>query len=293
MSYSRYDPGDTSDSETEPKHDSVSTRQSRRSSSDHRIAVWTRGQEQDFHHRTLVPQYRYETQGGQCSASPPQSDTFSNTMTRGTNYDSMASSRTPSLTSSSSTRRTSGSSARTASISSMPNHYILEEDDDGNLIAPASRRGTLQCPLAFLGCQEWFDDPIQWEAHHRSHYRGQLPRSTACPFQGCGEEFQGQSSQEAWTRRWNHIVTCPRRTSGVNTNPSRSLSNHLWRIGIVSNAQEQLYRQTGSLSTSAPYLESNSSSRDRRRERRAEDYRSPRSAGPGGSGSGGTYVLHR
>ncbi|KXT19017.1 hypothetical protein AC579_8719 [Pseudocercospora musae] len=294
MSYSRYDPDDTSDSETEPKYEGASARQYRRSSSDHRIATWTSGnEEQDFYHRTLVPQYRYVEQGGRYAASLAQSDTFSTAMTRGSNYDSMASSRTPSLISSNSTRRASESSARTDSIASMPNQYILEEDDDGTLVAPASRRGTLQCPLAFLGCEEWFDDAIQWEAHHRSHYRDRLPRSIDCSFRGCGQRFREQTSQEAWTRRWTHIVSCSCRTSGVDARASSSLVEYLWRIGVISSAQEQVHRQSGSLSTSGAYLESHSVSRDRRRERRAEDYRSPRSARHGGGGGGGAYVLQR
>lgn len=199
---------------------------------------------------------------------------------------------TPSLAGRSATTASSGPSARTSSGNSALSRYQaagrLEEGDDGMLFSPDT--GRWQCPYGFLGCNEWLDSMEDWDNHCLSHFRRRenLPKHVYCPFLGCSWSFGGASGDQAWGCRRTHIWACHYAGGSIDAfrRPDKRMVEHLWRVGLINEAQKKELRTTGHLSGNDVYLVSASSSRDRRRERRGGEGRDPRSLGTAGGYSG-------
>lgn len=188
----------------------------------------------------------------------------------------------PSLAGCSETTASSGPSLRTSSAGLALSRYQaqdrLEEVDDGLLLRQYT--ATWQCPYGFLQCNERLESIEAWDSHCQSHFRGtnNLPKHIHCPFVDCPWSVEGASGEHAWRCRWAHIFTHHSAGGCIDAlrRPDRRMVEHLWSIKVINAAQKKELRVNGYLSGHDVYLESASSSRDRRRERRGGEGRDRR-----------------
>jgi len=162
----------------------------------------------------------------------------------------------------------------------------LEEGPDGVLTVPPP--AILQCPFNFLQCFLTFATFEQWFSHSLTHFRQQTPPTrTKCCF--CPVEFVHVDGRECWRQLLGHVELHHRRGDNLaDFPPHLSLIEYL-RIKMLISDDEYRFLKTrggrasgpsgqGSTEESAYDLqnasmftmsvESNSPSRERRRERR-------------------------
>lgn len=248
---------------------------------------WHSDDPQGFHQRFAVGSYYLQGEPRTVPKYPgaPPSNA-SSSMAVAINQSQYSSSLyTPSLAGRSATTVSTGPSVATSSGSSALSRYQapgrLEEGDDGMLLR--SDAVTWQCPYGFLRCDERLDSMEAWDGHCLSHFRRMenLPKHVECPFSGCEWSFECASGGQTWQYRRTHVWTHHSAGGSIDAfkRPDKRMVEHLWRVGVINEAQKKELRTTGYLSGNDVYLVSASSSRDRRRERRGGEGRDARSLG--------------
>jgi hypothetical protein len=109
--------------------------------------------------------------------------------------------------SSGSSRKSSTSSANTDLASDLGGVQLLEEDLDGVLVVPSTRRSTCNHPCLFhvLACNENFDEEEEWKVHVLSHFRGNDPPTEAqCPL--CSWKLANSTPSKAWVLMLHHVA---------------------------------------------------------------------------------------
>lgn len=187
---------------------------------------------------------------------------------------SVSSSRPPSLTYS------SARSTSSVKTSSVVHQFVLEEDEDGipSVPSPLSSQGRLPCCFSFLGCDNRFDSPREWDTHCKSHLRGKLPKQAYCPFE-CQWTTRSETGEEAWRLRAMHIIAEhfdggeddddeEEESDDVDTEkkPPAWLIEHLWRHRIIDDVGKKELQRDGRL-THRDYTMTAGSTRDHRRTR--------------------------
>ena len=147
---------------------------------------------------------------------------------------------------------------------SQPGSLTYPEDITSNLNKRSPDRGTkdihasglnqtdpmlLQCPFEFIQCFHTFTSVHQWDAHCRSHFYDRLPKTVHCPFLDCHWFITAGTGNEAWDERWDHIQTHfhAGHKVDVTKRPDQVLIEHLWRTGVIGNAQKKELKATGRL----------------------------------------------
>ena len=224
---------------------------------------WQKPDTSDFHERFLAGQYHFpEAVIRELPAlKPPERATSSMAVSIATTQSSaFVSSRsvayTPSLVSYS-TRR-SDQSVRTSRADSILVFDVLDEDAEG-ADEPVNNRAqrVLPCSFSFLACDFKSSNLEQWDTHCKSHFYERLPRSIDCPFR-CAWTWEAATGEQAWQARIVHIWSEHRHHGVVDTSrrPSGSFIQHLWKEGIIDNAQLKELRANGRLTGSQIFLRS-------------------------------------
>jgi hypothetical protein len=239
---------------------------------------WHTPNSQDFHERVVVPRYSFpdghdhDQQPIERSESPTSSMAVSVAATHSSAFGSSRPvSYAPSLDSGSTWR--SEQSIRTSRADSVLVLETLEENADGTVdIVTSQPYRVLTCCFSFLACDFSSRDLEQWDTHCKSHFRGHLPRTVQCPFH-CDWTREATTGEQAWQQRVIHVWSAHGQQGLVDTSrrPDSSLIQHLWRKGIIDNAQQKELRMKGRLTGLQPYLRSAGEVREDRirRHRRA------------------------
>ncbi|KAK3117742.1 hypothetical protein LTR53_000552 [Teratosphaeriaceae sp. CCFEE 6253] len=182
---------------------------------------------------------------------------------------------TPSLGSYPTVSSTSSISTADADLI-LPQTLDLLDDVDGVLV---QQLPVLQCPYSILDCAFTSTDLDQWDIHGLAHFRGQLPKTWPCPFEGCSKSFEAEKSEQAWSSRRVHLHS--HRVADrvvIPVDCRHAHVDHLWRVGIISKAEFKELKQHGKLEAgSAPYLASaGNASEERRRQRPPAERRAER-----------------
>ena len=236
---------------------------------------WHDKNDPDFRERVLAARYRIpdgHEQVRQQVIKRPDSETSSMAVslaTRSSAFGSTASVGYPPSLLSSSTGYISNS-LQTSRLDSLVQQVLLEEGPGGALEVPAGRtEGRLACSFSFLDCDFRSDDLGEWDTHCQSHLYGHLPLTVHCPF-SCDWNKTATAGREAWQARIIHIVSEHRGDGAVDTDrrPESSLIQHLWRKGIIDDAQLKELRSKGRLTGPQIFMRTAGSARDRRTDRR-------------------------
>jgi len=205
-----------------------------------------------------------------------ESDTMSLAMSARSHSTATGSSRLSAPSFGSYSTAPSSSSAQTGRADSIIQANVLEDLDSSFQELAVQRTPTFQCCYSFLGCSYASPDLKEWDTHCQYHLRGNLPKSTRCPFQ-CEWDVTARTGQEAWSRRWAHIIHDHSTTQRFMPcrKPDPGLLRHLWNCRIISDAELKELREQGCLAERpaaqgelpAAYLRS--ARTDNRRRRRA------------------------
>ena len=236
---------------------------------------WQNTDSSDFHERVLAGQYRFPeavVRDLQPLKQPERATSSMAVSVATTQSSAFVSSRsapyTPSLVSCSTWR--SEQSARTSRADSVLVFEVLGEDAEGadEEVNPRPQR-VLPCSFSFLGCDFTFRSLEQWDTHCKSHFYESLPRSVDCPFH-CDWTWEAATGEQAWRARVVHVWSEHRHQGVVDTTrrPNSWLIQHLWREGIIDNAQQKELRANGRLTGSQPFLRSAGPTHENRMRRR-------------------------
>lgn len=220
---------------------------------------WNTPNDADFHERVLARQYRFSDgdvrnlQSIKYASSSTSSMAVSVATTRSSAFHGPQSAGYPPSLVSNSTWH-SGQSVRTSRADSVLDLPVLEEDSEGALEVVSTRPVTrvLVCSFTFLGCGFTSRNLEEWETHCKSHFfkddTERLPRSVVCPFH-CDWSRTAEAGEQAWKARTVHIWGQHRDSDLVDTSrrPDSALIQHLWRTGIIDNAQQKELRMNGRL----------------------------------------------
>ena len=241
---------------------------------------WHAPNSQDFHERAVVSRYRFpdkqehDQQPIKRSESPTTSMAVSVAASHSSAFsNSRAISYAPSLDSGSTWR--SEQSIRTSRADSVLLLETLEENADGTVdVVTSQPHRVLPCCFSFLACDFSSSNLEQWDTHCKSHFRGHLPRTVECPFH-CNWTREAATGEQAWQQRVIHIWSAHGQQGLVDIirKPDTSLIQHLWRKGVIDNAQQKELRMKGRLTGSQPYLRS---AGDLREDRMRRHPRGPR-----------------
>ncbi|PGG98378.1 hypothetical protein AJ79_08886 [Helicocarpus griseus UAMH5409] len=124
----------------------------------------------------------------------------------------------------------------------LPVQHVLEDDGDGNLIAPPENPLTRighSCFFHTLDCNQSFTDLDEWKIHVLSHFQLRPPPNTArCP--ACPYSTSDSCHGVAWRSMLTHLAE-QHLTQGYsirNTCPDFETMRHLYSFNIIT--QEQL-----------------------------------------------------
>ena len=229
----------------------------------------------DFRERVLAAQYRFRTghDSSQQKLNRQKSDSSSMAVSVDTARSSaFGSPRSeaypPSLGAYSSVY--SGHTLRTSLAESFFQPNILDEGPEGALeVTTRTPAGRLACSFGFLACEFRSNDLGEWDTHCQSHFHGDLPVTADCPFR-CDWSRTAASGQEAWDARIIHVVSQHRSDEAIDANrrPDGALLQHLWRKGIIDDAQMKELRKHGRLTGTQIFLRNAGAARESRQQRR-------------------------
>lgn len=157
------------------------------------------------------------------------------------------------------------SSAQTSDASLLVQKALLEEEEDGLLVVPQQQQ--LACSFWFLGCKDTFEDLKVWDTHCQSHLRKKLPSTGWCPFK-CEWKRTASSGEEAWRRRFEHIVEVHWDNGhivDVESRPESDLIRHLWNVKLIDNIQLLDLRQYGRITNNRVFTNTEDGRGSRRR----------------------------
>lgn len=148
--------------------------------------------------------------------------------------------------------------------------------------SPAVQHPSPTCLFSFLGCQKTnFSNAEHWYEHSKTHFRGNPPpRTLKCPYSSCRWAIASRDGEEAWAERWEHLEEehdILADTESLCEKRDARLYEHLWKFHVISNAQLQELRASGSLgSISQPYVTTEKAPKPPRRQGRPPSSRSDR-----------------
>jgi hypothetical protein len=135
---------------------------------------------------------------------------------------------------------TSTDSVNTGLASVLGGVNLLDEVDEGILVAPATTVPDTYyvCIFHLLDCQVAFHDVETWRIHMLSHFRGHAsPTKAQCPY--CPWKTSHAKRDEAWNRMLTHVSTSHSLKAGSveQARPDFDLFKFLWNRRIISDVQ--------------------------------------------------------